>query len=134
MGEFPELKETVVWNNSPSVEERMEFVEAYFAEEVSAGRMDGPYSRREVEEILGGPFQCSPISIDVTYKADGSEKLRMCNNLSKRSKYHPATNDYIDTSKYPTCFDTAAKVADTVSNLFLTPSFPFCLSLCSPSL
>ncbi len=124
MGDFPDLEETVIWDNTRSVEERMEFVEEYFAEEVAAGRMDGPYSRQEVEEILGGPFQCSPISIDVTYKPDGTEKLRLCNNLSKRSKQHPATNDFIDTSKYPTRFDTAAKVADTVSCFPVIPSLP----------
>ncbi len=132
MGEFPELKETVIWDNSPSVEERMDFVENYFAEEVSAGRMDGPFSRQEVEEILGGPFQCSPISIDVTQKPDGSEKLRLCNNLSKRSKQHPATNDFIDTSKYPTRFDTAAMVADTVSLFY--PLFRVFHSFANPCL
>ena len=124
MGDFPELEESVIWPNSPTVEERASFVDEYLREEVEAGRMDGPFSKSQVEEILGSPFQSSPISIDVTIKPDGSEKLRLCTNLSKRSKLHPATNDYIDTSKYPTRFDTAALVADIVSVLFF---------LCSPS-
>ena len=115
MGEFPELENTVIWPNSPTVEERLDFIDEYLREEVEAGRMDGPFSKMQVEEILGSPSQCSPISIDVSIKADGSEKLRLCTNLSKRSRQHPATNDFIDTSKYPTRFDTAAMVADTVS-------------------
>ena len=127
MGEFPVLEETVIWPNSPTVEERIEFIDDYLKEEVEAGRMDGPFMKRQVEEILGSPFQCSPISIDVTIRPDGSEKLRLCTNLSKCSKLHPATNDFIDTSKYPTRFDTAAQVADIVSpvsSLFMSPHSP----------
>ena len=92
------------------MEKRSDFVEEYLREEVEAGRMDGPFTQSEIEGILGGPFQCSPISVDVTIRADGSEKLRLCNNLSKRLKHHPVMNDFIDTSKYPMRFDSAAKV------------------------
>ncbi len=125
MGEFPELEDTVIWLNSPTVEERLDFIEEYLREEVEVGRMDRPFSRMQVEVILGSPFQCSPISIDVSIKADGSEKLRLCTNLSKRSREHPATNDFIDTSKYPTKFDTAAMVADIVSPIYLVFSLFF---------
>ena len=115
MGEFPILEETVIWPNSLTIDDRLNFIDDYFREEVEEGRMDGPFSRAEVESILGGPFQCSPISIDITFRPDGSEKLRLCTNLLKHSRLHPATNDFIDTSKYPTHFDTAARAADIVS-------------------
>ena len=77
--------------------------------------MDRPFSKMQVEEILGSSFQCSPISINISIKADGSEKLHLCTNLSKCSRQHPVTNDFIDTLKYPVRFDTAAMVASTVS-------------------
>ena len=105
----------VIWPNSPTVEERLDFIDEYLREEVEAGRMDGLFSKTQVEEILGSSFQCSPISIDVSIKADSSEKLHLCTNLSKRSRQHPATNDFINTLKYLTRFNTAAMVANMVS-------------------
>lgn len=125
MGVFPELTETVIHPNNPSVMQHAEFVDAYFAEEVEAGRMSGPFTQEEVEGILGGPFVCSPLSIDEK-DIDGSfeKKLRMCINLSKGNKNSPSANSYADKEDFPTTYDPAAAVGDLVSprSSHLSPS------------
>lgn len=90
----------------------MEQIDAYLAEEVVSGRMSGPFNLDEATLILKGPFQCSPIVVDVQ---DG--KLRICRHLSKDSKSSASVNSFIDADKFPTCFGSAAEVADIVSIL-----------------
>ncbi|RXW23127.1 hypothetical protein EST38_g2722, partial [Candolleomyces aberdarensis] len=118
MGVFPELTETVIFPNNKSINQHMDFVDQYFKEEVESGRMSGPYSKEELEGILGGPFQCSPIAIDEK-EVEGSfeKKLRLCINLSKSSKSQPSTNSYSDKEDFPTKYDTAEYVSELVSPL-----------------
>jgi hypothetical protein len=121
MGTFPELKKTVIFNNRPLDEEKQKFLDDYFEDEVKSGRMSGPYSKEELEGIVGGPFQCSPIAIDEkTIDGTFDKKLRMCINLSKGDKHHPSTNSYSDKEDFPTRYDSAAHVADLVSLLPLS--------------
>ncbi|KAJ3498213.1 hypothetical protein NMY22_g19622 [Coprinellus aureogranulatus] len=117
MGIFPDLKETVIFPNNKSIDQHMDFVDEYFKEEVESGRMSGPYSQEELEGILGGPFQCSPLSIDEK-EVDGSfeTKLRMCINLSKGTDEHPSVNSFSDKADFPTNYDPATFVADLVAN------------------
>ncbi len=83
--------------------------------------MLGPFSRDKVESILG-PFQCSPLSVNVQDQGPSEEpKLRVIRNLSKGSRDIPSTNDYIDTENFPTRFGSAAQVAKIVS----TASLPY---------
>ncbi|KAJ3547242.1 hypothetical protein NMY22_g1729 [Coprinellus aureogranulatus] len=116
MGIFPELTETRIFPNNPSVYEHIDFIDEYFAEEVEAGRMSGPYTAEEVEAILGGPFQCSPLSVDEK-EIDGSfeYKLRMCTNLSKGDAKTPSVNSYSNKEDFPTNYDPASLVGDLVS-------------------
>ncbi|KAJ8503034.1 hypothetical protein ONZ45_g11221 [Pleurotus djamor] len=85
MGNFPEkLDKTVTWPNGRSVDKHPEFMAEYFAEEVEAGRLSGPYSRSEVEGILGGPFQCSPVTVNIQPQGPGVDpKLRLCSDFSR---------------------------------------------------
>ncbi|RXW11908.1 hypothetical protein EST38_g13947 [Candolleomyces aberdarensis] len=117
MGVFPELTETVIFPNNKSINQHMDFVDQYFKEEVESGRMSGPYSKEELEGILGGPFQCSPIAIDKK-EVEGSfkKKLRLCINLSKSSKSQPSTNSYSDKEDFPTKYDTAEYVLELISS------------------
>ncbi|KAJ8515886.1 hypothetical protein ONZ45_g6731 [Pleurotus djamor] len=117
MGDFPEsLDQTQTWENGRSVQEHSEFVDEYFAEEVQAGRLSGPYSQSVVEGILGGHFQCSPITVNVQPQGLGEEpKLRLCSDFSRGSNSYPATNDYSDIRDFPTRFDGVLQVADEVS-------------------
>ncbi|KAJ3549428.1 hypothetical protein NMY22_g883 [Coprinellus aureogranulatus] len=117
MGVFLDLEETVIFPNNKSIEQHMDFVDEYFKEEVESGRMSGPYSQEELEGILGGAFQCSPLSIDEK-EVDGSfeTKLRMCINLSKGTDEHPSVNSFSDKDDFPTNYDPATYVADLVAN------------------
>lgn len=116
MGVFPQLTETTVYPNNPSAEEHLDFIDEYFAEEVEAERMSGPYSKKEVEEILGGSFQCHPLSIDEK-EIEGSFELkpRMCINLSKGTKSRPSANSYADKEEFPTHYDPASQLGDLVA-------------------
>jgi len=120
MGIFPELTETRIFPNNPSVEKHIDFIDEYFAEETEAGRMSGPFTVEELEGILGGPFQCSPLAVDEK-ELDGSFelKLRMCINLSKGDAKTPSTNSFSDKEDFPTNYDPAALVGDLVSQSYL---------------
>lgn len=123
LGEFPDITEHVIFPiHRPSLQ-YMTQIDAYLAEEVSAGRMSGPFSREETTAILRGPFQCSPIVVDVQ-----GEKLRICRHLSKGDKSHSSTNSFIDTEKFPTRFGSAAEMAEIVS-AYLPYHAPFFLPI-----
>jgi hypothetical protein len=96
----------------------MEQIDEYLTEEVDCGRMSGPFTFDETTLILKGPFQCSPIVVDVQ-----PDKLRICRHLSKESKRNASVNSYIDTDKFPTRFGSAAEVAEIVSPTTTSP-FP----------
>src|ERR1700678_1879785 len=44
--------------------------------------------------------------------------VRVCRHLSKGNRDHASVNSHIYKKLFPTCFDTAARVADTVSLFF----------------
>ena len=115
MGNFPLMTETVVFQNSPSVEEHRDFLNEYFAEEVEEGRMSGPFSKEEMEGICGGFFHSSPLSIALSTDEDGNIKKRLCCNYSREGPSSPSSNSYMDSVLYPTKFDTPAKMAEIVS-------------------
>jgi len=127
MGEFPPLSRSVIFPNRPSCSNYANEIRTYLNEEVIAGRMHGPFCREEMEDIMKRPFQSSPLIIDVQPQPDGVlDKLRMCRHLSKRDKLHPSTNDFVDTSKFPTHFGSVSEVAEIVS--FLFPYLTLCAS------
>lgn len=116
MGDFPPLHQSVIFPNYVSDPAHTAFIDDYFDEEETSGRMSGPFSREEVEAILG-PFQCSPCSVNSQDQGpDLPPKLRVVRNLSKGSSVHPSTNDFIDSSKFPTRFGSAAEVAKIISD------------------
>ena len=117
MGDFPALTSTVIWPNGPSAEEHRDFLEEYFAEEVESGRMSGPFSKEVMEGICGGHFRSSPLSIAVSYDDEGNMKRRLCCNYSKGSDLSPSSNSFVDPEKFPTCFDSSARMAEIVSCL-----------------
>lgn len=116
MAEFPPLKKTVIFPNHPSVDDHRAAIQEYLDEEVAAKRMSGPYSREELEDIVKGPFQCSPLVVSVQPQGIGEpDKIRICRHLSKSSAKNPSTNDHVDKDKFPTRFSSATEMADTVS-------------------
>jgi hypothetical protein len=94
-------------------------IKTYLQEEVVAHRMFGPFCQSEMEDIMKGPFQSSPLIIDAQPQPNGApDKIRICRHMSKRDKLHPSTNDYVDSSKFPTRFGPISKVGEIVSPLF----------------
>jgi hypothetical protein len=124
MGDFPPLRETVIFKNHLSAASHGPFIDSYLLDEVAARRMSGPFTQADTETILQGFFQCSPIIIDVQLQGPGEpDKLRLCRHLSKGDKIHPSTNHFVDKEKFPTRFGTAAEVSEIVSlSLFLRPT------------
>jgi hypothetical protein len=122
MGDFPDLEKTVIFPNHSSVAQHSAFVQNYLDEEILARRMSGPFTQEEVETILGGHFQCSPMIVSVSVQGpDLPDKLRLCRHLSKGDKQTLSTNAYIDKEKYPTKFGSAAHVAEIVSAFLSAP-------------
>jgi len=81
--------------------------------------MSGPFSQEMVECILRGPFQSSPLIVSVQPQGpDEPDKIRICRHLSKSTRNIRSVNSFISKHDFPTCFDTASRVADMVS-LFL---------------
>ena len=80
----------------------------------------GPYSAADVEQILGGPFVSSPLS--VVPKAGG--KLRLGQDCSHEDGNGVSVNSMIDADMFPTTWGTAAQVAEKVSPSFRRPSSP----------
>ena len=127
IGHMPSLSQTVIMPNNPSILSYPDTVSAYLTKEAKAGRLSGPFSWEAVERILRGPFQSSSLIVSVQLQEPGvPDKLRVCQHLSKASKFHASVNSYIHKDEFPMCFDTASKVADIVSTvpfLFFTPPF-----------
>jgi hypothetical protein len=131
LGEMPLITDTVIFKNHPSAIFHSDAIDKYLTDELSAGRMSGPFSRRHVEIILRGPFFCSPLLVSVQTQQPGMpDKLRVCRHLSKGDKNTPSMNSHIHKEDFPTRFDTASKVADIVRSfpvsghlLFLFMSF-----------
>ena len=118
MGDFLPLQQTIIWPNNKSVIEHEVYLEKYFKEEEDKGCTSRPFSQQEMEDICGGHFHSSPISVVVTLDDEGKEKKQICINLSKGSEELPSVNSYYDPKKYPTPFNMAASMAEIVSSSF----------------
>lgn len=116
IGPMPPLANTHILKNHSSVHFHASFIDDYLTDEVSSGRMDGPFPKEEIERILRGPFQSSPLIVAVQSQAPGEpDKLRVCRNLSKSGHSIMSVNSFIKTIHFPTRFDTAVRVAEVVS-------------------
>jgi hypothetical protein len=125
MGEFPVLAETVIFPNHPSCTNYDNKIRTYLEEEVIAGRMFRPFSQADMQDIMKGPFQSSPLIIDIQPQPNGvPDKIWMCQHMSKRDKFHPSTNNYVDAFKFPTCFGSVSEVGEIVSPSFSTLKNP----------
>jgi hypothetical protein len=120
LGHMPDLTSTIIIPNHPSTTSdprHIDAIEKYLDEETSSGRMSGPFSQEETEQILRGPFKSSPLIISVQGQAPGEpDKIRICRHLSKSFKSAPSVNSFISKWDFPTRFDTACRVADIVSS------------------
>ncbi|KAK6966400.1 hypothetical protein R3P38DRAFT_3246303 [Favolaschia claudopus] len=84
---LPRLSSTVIIPNHPSALSERETVLEYLRTELEAGRMEGPFSRSEMEMVCRGAFYASPLIVASHDEGpDLPPKKRVCRNLSKGSK------------------------------------------------
>ena len=132
LGDMPPLIDTIIFKNHPSALLFTDAVDKYLADELTAGRMSGPFSLQYTEKILRGAFLCSPLLVSVQTQQPGMpDKLRVCRHLSKGNKNTPSMNSHIQKEDFPTRFDTASKVADIVRSLPLSSGVPHPVALLS---
>ena len=130
--DMPPIIDTIIFKNHPSALLFTDAVDKYLADELTAGRMSGPFSLQYTEKILRGTFLCSPLLVSVQTQQPGMpDKLRVCRHLSKGSKNTPSMNSHIQKEDFPTRFDTALKVADIVHSLTLSSVIPHLVALLS---
>ncbi|GBE80622.1 hypothetical protein SCP_0303370 [Sparassis crispa] len=113
IGDFAPLLRTFAPPNHSSSAEHIDFIHQYISEQVSLGRMTGPYSQAQVEHILGSYFVSSPLA--VVPKA-GSKKFRLVQNCSYQDEFGVSVNSQINSDDFPTKWGTAAKVAEIIVN------------------
>ncbi|PPR03772.1 hypothetical protein CVT26_005787 [Gymnopilus dilepis] len=102
--------------NHPSADRYHSQVLDYLKSEVAKGRMSGPFTKRELEQIVGGPFRSSPIQVVAKHDSDGNLlKTRMAVNLSFKDGSGLSVNDMIDAEDFPTKWGTAAEVEQIVA-------------------
>ncbi len=116
LGNMPNLQCTIIIPNNPSCFMYPASVDTYLQE--------------EVEHILCGPFQSSPLIIAIQTQASGTpDKLQICCHLLKGTKLHPSVNSFISKEDFPTHFDTAARVAEIVNTSYSSSSWVACTSI-----
>ena len=120
---MPALTNGIVLPNNPSTYTYMSNIQEYLQKELLAGRMSGPFSHKETELILCGPFQSSPLIVSLQpQQRSMPDKVRICRHLSKASKLHASVNSHICKEDFPTRFNLASKVAEIVSVISFTLS------------
>ena len=115
IGSFPRLPFSITPQNHSSSFEHFDFISTYIHEQVTIGRMSGPFSREELEVLFDGPFISSPLS--VVAKAGDPAKLRLVQNCSFPAFDGFSVNDFIDAADFPTTWGTASVVAQIVRGL-----------------
>ena len=103
--------------NHPSISTHRTFFDEIVHNEYQKGRYWGPYSRTELENLIG-PFQTSPLSL--IPKLGKPDKFRLIQNLSfPRNAINNirSINSSIETDLYPCTWGTFSTVATTVWSL-----------------
>lgn len=91
------------------------FLDAFLDDEASLGHMSGPFSRGEIEAILGEPFVTTPLLLVIEKWGMGEpEKIWVCRNSLKTYSDGKSVNDHINSDDFATVWTTAAAVADIV--------------------
>jgi len=112
IGNPPSIDFTFIPKNLPSANINPVYITNLIAEEVSAGRMDGPFSIEEVHIIYGGHFRTCPLGL---VEKPGSVDLRMIRHFSKEDQFGHSTNSWLDSDDFPTRWFTACQTAEFVS-------------------
>jgi hypothetical protein len=118
LGEFDYLHDSYIHPNHPNSDSNNTQILKYIQDEVSEGRMSGPFTLNELKKEARGEVIVSPLgAVD---KAGEPGKLRIIRDLSFQGKAPFSVNDKIDPNSYLTKWSTAAMIIDLVSP---SPSF-----------
>jgi len=122
IGNTPPICFTFIPKNLPSANIQPEYISNLIAEEVAAGRMDGPYTIEQAHAIYQGHFRTCPLGLG---EKPGSTALCMIRHFSKEDKFGDSTNSWVGSVDFPTRWFTAAQAADFVSfDLVYLPQMP----------
>jgi len=118
LGEFDYLHDSYIHPNHPNSDSNNTQILKYIQDEVSKGRMSGPFTLNELKKEARGEVIVSPLgAVD---KAREPGKLRIIRDLSFQGKAPFSVNDKIDPNSYLTKWSMAAMIIDLVSP---SPSF-----------
>lgn len=118
IGDMPPLSRTYTPPNHNSALEHPEVIQDYLSEEVSFGRMSGPFTQAQVQFELGGHFVSCPLGL--VEKAGEPGKYRIIRDLSYNNKEdNYSVNSFLDADDFPTEWGTASQVAEIVSFTYL---------------
>lgn len=113
---MPPISSTFTPPNHPSALVYKAVILEYLESERALGRMSGPYSRADVESILGGHFRSSPLHVVPKATPPGSpQKYRLVINLSFEDPSGTSVNSLIDSDDFPTRWGGAREVENIVS-------------------
>lgn len=136
---FPVLSHRVIFPPHPTTGADDLQILDYVHDEARAGRMDGPFESKEVQLILKGPFQCSPLILQ-----EQGDKIRICRHLLKHDRSHPSVNSFVAKDNFPTAFASTSEIAEILCSIsfllhislrttFLYHASPCTTSWCLPS-
>ena len=114
---IPTISCTYIPPNHNSVDSLNNVYSAIIENEFAAGRYVGPFSRGQLEQVLG-PFQTSPLSL--VAKSSKPGKYRAVHNFShphKPSTEAKSINSYIDSNSFPCTWGTFTTVALIIAHL-----------------
>jgi hypothetical protein len=113
---IPPILSTFAPANSPTIAAHSTEFSAIISKEYARERHIGPFTRSEVEELIG-PFQSSPLALT---PKPGRESFRMVQNLSfpsKPSNGRTSINSAIDSDLYPCTWGTFSTICLLISRL-----------------
>ena len=114
---IPRIHRTYTPPNHPSVASLLNVYSSIIEKEFYAGRYIGPFSRAQLELVLG-PFQTSPLSL--VPKTSKPGKYRAVHNFSYPHEPSPdatSVNAHIDSDDFPCTWGTFATVALIIARL-----------------
>ena len=113
---IPPILQTYTPRNNMSIDLHHNAYAENVDKEFQAGRYLGPYSRNEVEDLIG-PFQSSPLSL--CPKPDKPDKFRAVHDFSfpRNPTEPPSINSSINASDYPCTWGTFEAISLVISRL-----------------
>lgn len=122
LGDLHPLSESFTPPNHPSASKHASIIRDYLHAEREKGHMSGPYTKDELESLLGAPFRSSPIQVVEKFSPEGELiKARMAINLSYKDASGVSVNDMINSDDTPTRWGKASDVEHIVSVDFPSP-------------